>query len=332
MKKIIFLLLFSLLLVNFTGLTFAEKIAALTELMNPDTIVVDDQLMYIKEESTVFIYSMADYKLKKKFGKEGEGPQEFKYLQEIIPYPDKLQLNSMNKVSFYKKDGTFINEVKIINGYQFYPLKNGYVGRGTASDHGVAYITVNLFDSDFKIVKEIARMMSLGQTSGKIQMLKPKLFHQTYDNRIFVVSKEGLVIDVLDSNGSFLYSVSKKDYKKCKFTAADEEFIRQTFMRRNRDHYESIKTRLEFPGYFPEIREMLVTDGKIYVITFKRKDDRSEFLVFDVKGKFLKTFMLPLGYRDFFTTYPIAIVKGKMFQLIENDAEQWELHRVDLPE
>lgn len=331
MNKIIFLLLFSLLLIHFTGLTYAKKITTLTELVNPDTIVIDDRQMYIKEGSTVNIYSLKDYKFRGKFGREGEGPKEFKHLAEIIPHPDRLQLNSMNKVSFFTKDGRFIKETKIINGYRFYPLENGFVGRRTITnpDDQLRYITVNLFDHNFRNVKELARMKGAGQDAGKPNVLLRTLAHYTYDNKIFIAAKDGLIIDVYDHTGKLLYPV-QKEYKKIKITDKDKDNFRNTIKKRNRAFYEAAKDRWVFPDAFPEIYEFLVADGRVYVLTYKKEGNKREFLVFDVKGKFLKSHMIPLEFKNFFSPYPFTVKNQKMFQLIDSEAEQWELHIVDL--
>lgn len=333
MKRIIFLLLFFLLLVTFTGLTYAEKITTLAGLVNPDEIVIDDRQMYIKEGSTVHIYSLKDYKFRKKFGREGEGPKEFKRLREIIPYPDKLQLNSTNKVSFFTKDGTFIKETKIVNGYRFYPLKNGYVGRRTVTnpDDRLRYITVNLFDLNFKQIKELASMMGAGQDAGKPNVLLRTLAHYTYDNKIFIANKDGLIIDVYDHTGKFLYPV-QKEYKKIKITSEDKDYFRNTIKKRNRAFYEEAKKHWVFPEVFPEIYKFRVTDGRVYVLTYKKEGNKREFLVFNVKGEFLKSHMIPLEFKNFFSPYPFAVKNQKMFQLIDSEEEKWELHIVELPD
>ena len=54
----------------------AADIVPLAEVAKPGQIVVDDRQVYITENTTVFIYSLPDLKLKKKFGRLGEGPQD----------------------------------------------------------------------------------------------------------------------------------------------------------------------------------------------------------------------------------------------------------------
>jgi hypothetical protein len=69
-KKImmVFILLF------FTSFVWAEKPVALSDLVNPKTITIEGNQIYITELDSIFLYSLNDFKLQKKFGGKGEGP------------------------------------------------------------------------------------------------------------------------------------------------------------------------------------------------------------------------------------------------------------------
>ena len=117
MKKLFIILItfFILISASVTG----EVIATLPDLLNPTGLVIEDENMYITQDITVYIYSLKDFKLKKKFGKKGEGPQEFNQFAAITPLKDKLLINSMSKISYYTKDGEYINEIKTKGGFSF---------------------------------------------------------------------------------------------------------------------------------------------------------------------------------------------------------------------
>ena len=67
-----------LLTVLLAALLGAEtKVIPMPDLMKPQLILLDKTQMYITEDTSIFIYSLKDFKLIKKFGKRGEGPQEF---------------------------------------------------------------------------------------------------------------------------------------------------------------------------------------------------------------------------------------------------------------
>lgn len=90
-------------------------------------------------------------------------------------------------------------------------------------------------------------------------------------------------------------------------------------------YIEMIKP-ITFPAYFPAIRNYYIAGKKIYVITYKKKDDKTECLIFNITGKFLKRVFLPYTYVNTIDEYPAAIKNGKLYQLNENqEMEQWEL-------
>ena len=114
MKKVWVFIVFLFLIFSIHG----KKIAKLEELIKPDIMFMGNGRMYITEGASIFIYSLKDYKLIKKFGKEGEGPKEFKISpfgapMLVYPFEDKIFINSNAKISYFTQDGEFIKEVRI---------------------------------------------------------------------------------------------------------------------------------------------------------------------------------------------------------------------------
>jgi hypothetical protein len=284
------------------------------------------------ENKTFFIYSLKDFKLKKKFGKPGEGPQEFKGTMHLIPQADHLLINSAGKISYFTKDGDFIKEMKSPTGFfsvRFYPLGNGFVGRGSARENGILFVTINFFDSHLKKGKELYRMKAALQPAGKIELLKQAFIYQSYDNKVYVAGKKGFIIDVLDHTGKLLVSINQK-YERRKFTADDEKKARDALRLLYKQQYEELKHRLAFPDYFPEIGDFSVTDNKIYVSTWKVENGSNEWFIFDLQGKLLKRLFIPIVFMMPLEPYPYTIKNGKLYQLIENENEQWELHASEI--
>jgi hypothetical protein len=123
---------------------------------------------------------------------------------------------------------------------RFYPLGNGFVGRGSEEKNGILYVTVNFFDSHLKKGKELYRMKAVFQSAGKIEMLKQPFMYQTYDNKVYVAGKEGFIIDVSDHTGKLLVSINQK-YEKRKFTADDEKKVRDALRLLYKQQYERLK-------------------------------------------------------------------------------------------
>jgi hypothetical protein len=325
-QRKVFLVGFLFLLVS--GLVLAEQLATLPEVLKVNNIFVDDDQFYITENTTIYIYSLKDFKLKKKFGKAGEGPQEFMAFAYISVQPDHLLINSVGKVSYYKKDGTFIKELKSPGGMGsnlFYPLDDGFVGATNTMEDQRLYVTLNYFDANLNKGKELYRMKSPIQRTGKIEILKQTFFYNTYDNKIVLAGKPGFIIDVLDHTGKLLFSIQQK-YEPRQFTADDEKAVREVLKAQYREQYEAAKERIVFPTHYPEIQYFLIRENKIYVSTWKRKGDKVEFFIFDWQGKLLKQLFVPFAFSNPIQPYPLDIRKGKVYQAIENEDEEWELH------
>ena len=331
MKKNI--LLFILVFVIFTGFGFSKKVATILEVLKPSTITIDNKQMYVVEKTSIYIYSLKDFKLKKKFGKDGEGPGEFKIFANVYPQKDSLLINSFGKLSYYTKDGILKKELKTKSGIGsllFYPIKNGFVGRGFTTKDKKFYFTVNLFDSDLNKGKELYRILSPAQQTGKINILSRSLVYQIQGDKIFITGKEGFGLDILDNTGKKLYSIAREDYKKRKFTSEDEKKFRETLKLLYRAQYDRVKSRIFFPDYFPEIFNFFIADNKIYISTWKWENEKIEFFIYGLKGKLLKHLFIPFVFQNALQPYPAVIKNGKLYQLIENDDEEWELHITDI--
>lgn len=144
-----------------------KKLATIPEVFRPFLLVIDDQQFYVTEGTTVYIFSRKDFTLKKKFGKEGEGPQEFKLVQGmpgiiLIPQTDSLLINSAGKVSFYTKDGKFIKELKVTTGSMvsvFQPFGEKFVGLSTTMGENMSMnFTLNIYDAQLTKIKEIYQL------------------------------------------------------------------------------------------------------------------------------------------------------------------------------
>jgi len=328
-------LLVILIFFFFSGAVHAEKLAALPDILKPLRLTIDTDRFYVTEGTTIYIYSLTDFKLMKKFGKSGEGPQEFNgnVPIQIIPRADDLMINSFGKISFYSKDGIYQRELKTSSISLFFrPLGKQFVGYGFIQEDKTVYTTINFFDASLKKGNEIYRHKRFIQQSGDINPIatrNPLLY--TSDNKIFVDGEDG-VIRCFDNTGKKVLSIDPK-IKKRKVTEEDEERYRNFYKNdpRFRDAYENLKQRIKFPDYFPPIQFYIVMDKKIYIFTYKKEGENNECIVFDTQGKLLKKTMVPLFYGTAIEPYPPDIKNGKLYQLIENvDEEEWELHVVPI--
>ncbi|NIM15917.1 MAG: hypothetical protein GTO45_28285 [Candidatus Aminicenantes bacterium] len=323
-----------------TILLQAKKIATLEDIMRPDAMEMGNNRLYITERATIYIYSLEDFRLVKKFGKEGEGPREFRIIPfgpplAAEPYNDKIYVSSDAKVSVFTKDGEFIKETRAAPFKVFIPFMDKYLTTGvTTDDKKQTVLSVNLYNEKFENVKEVyASDIQVGPSFSWNFPMNSFAF-VPYKNRFYLVfGKEGFVIDVFDKTGTKLYRI-KKDYKPLKVL---EEYKNKTLnWFKNSPNYKQtwdfFKTRISFKTHYPAIRDMDVTDDRIYVLTYKKQNGNSECIIMDLQGKEIKRVFVPcpdMYGMDFYPKY--YYYKRAFYTLVENeDDEVWELHRSDV--
>lgn len=333
MKKIILTitLLLSAVLVS------AAEVVSIQGLFRPYQIRVDESKAYIVEGASIYIYSLKDFTLQKKFGKKGEGPQEF-----IIPPPGGVEIafvpnfilvNSLGKLSYFTRQGEFKKEIKLttIQGGGVLPIGDRFVSIHTKQEGNTIYDVVDMFDANLKKREEVFLVKSPLQP-GKVDFItaarRPLLC--TFANQIFFGGPNG-EIHMFDHNGKKLRSFIHK-YEKIKLSEEHKKKYIHFFKTdpRFKQAWERFKDRLHFPDYLPILRNLTVSDAKIYVLTYKNKDKKREFFILDLEGKPIKKVMLPLPEMNPLEIYPYTIKNNKLYQLIENDNEEWELHITEI--
>jgi hypothetical protein len=118
-KRAGFLCCLFLCLLLFTVSGYGKDIIPLPELQKPSYILIDENHLYVKERFSISIYSLKDFKLIKKFGKEGEGPQEFTRAINLDICDDYLAVISCGKISYFNRNGKFIRENRV--PIEFFP-------------------------------------------------------------------------------------------------------------------------------------------------------------------------------------------------------------------
>ena len=317
-----------------SSLVFAGQVIPLPGLLKPQRIYIDQEQFFITEGATIYIYSLKDFKLEKKFGKRGEGPGEFRESGEGIKLdfkPDSIVVISTGRFSYFTHDGRFIKEVRINpRRSEFHELGSGFLGRELLVEKNGVIFTVNLFDKNLKKGKEIYRFKHPFYPRSK--PINP-LFLRTstyyvYREKVFYDDEDGN-IHVLDSGGKELYSIRHR-YEEVKVKDIHKKRYLMFWRTDLRAEHDAFKERLKFPAAFPPIRNFHILDNKIYVITSKEKDNQCKMVVFDLEGKLLKEVFVPLTdinmlIPDRFNYYTIH--KDKLYILRDNqETEGWELH------
>ena len=322
-----------LVLSMFSLVIYGKKVSTLPELGKPRHLTVDDTQLYVTESATIFIYSLKDFKLVKKFGKEGQGPQEFQTLPHVPltvdVSTDRLIACSVRKISYFTKQGNYIKEVRAVNlALNLRLCGERFLGWSQAKTEGVTYNTINLFDSKLNKLREVFRIKDSYQGPGRGYEVLHKVFtYRIYDNKILLPGNDDAIIDIFDSEMNKLLSI-RLDQERIE---VDQEFKNRLVKHfKTSSEIKNIYPMLKpliFPDYFPVISDFFVDDGTIYVMTWKRENGSNEFFTYDMKGKFEKRLMIPIRYETDLSSYPTMVKKGKLYQLVENDEkEEWELH------
>jgi hypothetical protein len=321
---------------------FGQKVIELPMLSKPNWFfypihVVEDK-MVIADGLQVLFFSLDDFKLIKSFGKKGEGPHEFLGYDDgtcvlTTVNEDSIVVDSVGKIEFYSKSGEFKKSLKTQNGNYFRSLgDNDYLlGYTVEVEDNVLYGLIYLYDMEFNKVKLLSKFKEpfLQKKVNPYDYRRPLPI--VYEGKLFLDRRDG-TFDVFDKKGNTLYAITY-DYEKIPVTDAHIKHTIELMKADPRisDKFEQFKSRLDFPKYFPIMKHYSISDGKIYVLTYKEKDNKCEFVVLDTKGKFIKKILFPLAQISFVEPYPYTIHKGKVYQLVENQkTEMWELHITDI--
>lgn len=331
-KVIIFIILMVLLLL--TTFPAVGEVAVLSEIYKrPGQLLADNNHIYITDYPSVNIYSITDFKRVNSFGKRGEGPREFKQYINLFFQdrpPDHLVVSSIGKVSFYSRNGKFVKEVKIpFGGWTFQPMGTKFLAHTLGGDAKEGYKALNIYDSDFNKTKEIYRKAFFFDESAKKRVLFAENYrYWTYRNRVYLVAQDEFIIERFDFSGKRLPPITL-EYQRERCTEEHQRIVLDSFKRDAviRPYYERFKHRIVFPDYFRAIREVVLDNGKMYVLTYKRREGKNEFYIFDLDGKLLQKTFMPIKTSNGVSPRPFTVKSGKLYQLVDNEeTENWEIH------
>ena len=312
----------------------------LENISQPSMFLVNYDKIYILENATIYIYSLKNFKLIKKFGKSGEGPGEFKYSKNTqMPmsmsfYKNQLFVNSPMKITYFDLDGNYIREMKVKTVDRIlYPFDNKYIGLGsTSATNKRFYMGFTLFENDFNVIKTVFLSDFEVNNPRKIILPLTNFFYKPiYKGKIYInTSSNKFVINVYDREGKQDYIINK-NYPKIKVHANYKkkvlEFIRKSPKFKN--GYEDFKKLLKIREYFPPIRDLQMSDDFIYVITFKRKGKLWECIKMDLKGNERGRTFVKLNSYKHLSFYPLlySVYKGNIYSLVEDEEDEtWKIH------
>jgi len=347
MRKIIIICL----VLAISSILSGKELGILSDILKPQLLEVKNEKLFIIEGAEVYIYSAKDLKLLKKFGKKGEGPGELQvlpFLSNIIfVYPEYLFVQGLNKIIYYTHEGKLIREMKKNpNIMKMIPLGKKFVGVASKIIPGKnrEFQAVCIYNEALNEEKELFRR-EIFPSSQKLLMIPRSMNFTVYNNNIFLEkSEKGLiVIEVFDADGNAINKIEKKvepikvtDYYK---ELSIEDLKADNLVRLEMKQFggwEQYKKMLnmQWPDFLPEIKDILVSENKIYLQTYKEKNNKVEYLIMDTDGKNQKFVFLPKVKEPSFInrmagkgTRFFDIENNKFYYLYEDDEnEEWIVH------
>jgi len=347
--KIRKVLAFILAVTLFTAFATAEKIGILEGILQPAGVAVWGDEVFILEGATVFVFSLDDLRLLRKFGREGQGPGEVEitpWLKNILyVFNDNVVIDSVNKVVMFSQSGTLIKELRRSEQFtQMIPVGKNFAAKKRAffEKEKMVYSTINWYDPDSQKIRELYRQPFAAQ-GKKIDMIPDSVHFAVYEDKIFIEeSPKGFYIEVFDHNGEMIYAI-QKDFEKISVQAAHKREAEKLmsvdpFMSNAPGGWKELKKtmNLNYPDLFPAISDMVIADNKIYVQTYKKLSQRRQYIVLDLKGNELtRTFLQevsPPGFTEQMMGTGVRlfdISHDRFYYIVETD-EGSELHTQEI--
>jgi len=333
MKRMSFIVLAGLWLQGPPALP--ADIIPLPGLVQPKDVIINNDQLLIAGFPEVCVYSLKDFKLIARFGKDGRGPQEFSSYVKLQYHPQYIVVSSKKKVSFFDRQGNFIKELvpksPTATVDEFKPLGDRFIVYGEVHEGNTLFNTMEIFDGSLQKTKEIVRwpaVHQLGRGFDPVDIDMKGAEFQVYDGTIFLLFRESGIVRGFDGRGKALFTT---DYHFERIPMPAE--IRNEFHEflktapGYKDVYESIKHEIKFKDHFQAAQRIVVTGDKIYALTFKKDGDKREFVILDTRGKFIKKVMVPFKNADPRMPFPFTVHDGQLYQLITNSASSGcELH------
>ena len=282
---------FFLFLIALTSFLLSDQVLSLPEIfLCPEILRIDGSEVIFNYDLTFYVYGLNPFRLKTKFGREGEGPGEFKSLIQLSVLPQYILIYSLGKISFFSREGLLIREFKVPGGRYMVPAGDGYIGYSMEPSDRLIRISVNLYDSKGLKEKSLLKRIHFFQLNRPMDLIRlaaslpQRIHYQVYDDRIFVEGEDD-TIQVFDFKGNLNYII-QLDYPKRVVNATDREEILGILHSRFKS--DRVRQLIKDNGFFPEnfpARRFVIDSGRIYIPTFRRHSNQTQFVILDLKGK-----------------------------------------------
>ncbi len=335
------------LYVLFAVLTAFAQIHAnrtvLGEVLKPDAIAVSSDYLYVIEETSILIYKLSDLSFQKRFGKAGEGPMEFSRFVVVTPAQGRLWINSMGKLSVFSALGEFIEQKKSPGQFrtQLLPLGDGFVGRLMQRGEGSMRVTLALFDKDLNKTAELDSLPFAAQGGGpggggrpgsgpgagaSLVFPSTPFLMATSGSHAAVAAWDDFRLQLIGERGKAVKIIERKGWPRPKLTATDRKEYEASLKRRFGTRWPRMRERIQYAEFYPALAELFFDGSDLIVTTWKRENDKTVAYRYKTDGQDAGELRLSLHNQSPLERYPLCLGNGHIYQLVENEDEEWELH------
>jgi hypothetical protein len=307
----------------------AEMTAKLPQVMRPLGIALADERVYVVEDfSKIHIYNrgLQGVAFERTFGGQGDEPGEFNEINHVQPLNDHLEILSFGRLARFSLDGRFLDEMKLpVRVFKdgIFRIGENYLVRDFRFDDHELSISIRLYSKDFKKVQElVAHTIPLGD---KINLATDYYSVRVVGDRAYVVeSGKETKVTVYDQAGAKLREISLSLEPVQVSTALKEILLKP--LKDEPDWRAGDETLYGFPDWTPGLDYFDVVDGKFIARTYEYRENKVEFVIFDLQGKELnRTFLPNVGYLSHAVLF--CFFQGRFYYLRKNPADgAWDLH------
>jgi hypothetical protein len=323
-----------LIVLNLVFALYSKSGKIFPGLNTPNYLQVDKDTLIIAENTSFSIYSKEDMKLIRKIDKTGQGPGEFSVRPGanigIAVSQEYIVVNDISKVLLFNKEGDFVKEVRKSSPSSIFQYwQEQIVGKTMKSEEDADYIVIGLFNQDLILLKEFFKVKNPFQLrrieNGFNPLIQDYIKIKFAKNRIYTNNEEGIIF-AFDLTGKQVFEFDGP-FEKVPVTSQDKERVFAYYKEQPgiRPIFEGIKQSMQFPNFFPKMRDYFVTDSRLYIVPYEKNLSNPTVYIFDCNGAFKQKRPLNLKEKNIFEFYPYCIYDGKLYQLVENENEEWEL-------
>ncbi len=352
MNKTLLTLLFLFVLVSFCLSEQESDIKSyyLNEIISkgPRIVGVDKENIYIinYDNMAIYVYSEKDVKFKFKFGKKGQGPGEFIWINSFYSFKNRIFISNSGRAEYFDKQGKLIKEIRHHPKYTgLIPIGENYVcsvygmPKPKDADKTTGFHYYSLLNAKMEEFKKVLKIKTQVLNAYDFKKNKHILFFltnsvkcQVYNNRIYVGKSydDKEEYHVFNQEGDKIKTIVKR-IKKRKSLSGLKEHILNWYRETRKKLVKSKRYIFKFNEYFPSIFDFFIDNEKIYVVKYPENKNTIPIFVRDLDGNLLKEKRIKLKNAFDFTWRRNLYIYGNKLYFIEEDEnkEVWVLMKID---